>query len=222
MSTVVQVGDIISTRLNFKDILGTVAYNQLHYKVTSIVPTPPAIYAGESMVAFGAQMAEDIFDYFKNQWSLAASIQVGFTGVTVQNIYPAPKSRQITFTAAVSQSGAENVDAMPLQDSPTLVKRTEFGQRWGIGRVFYVGLAENMQNMGNISEDAFGHLAAFGALLDDPLAVVLNGTTFNIKPVLVGAPPVVNGPPRVSDLTSVFPSGNTIKTQRRRRPGNGI
>lgn len=222
MAVVVQVGDIISARLNFRDILNSVAFNQLHYKVVSIMPTPPAVYTGETMTEVGPEFAKALHEYLGPAWQIFASQQVGFEGVTVQNIWPTPKSRQYTFTRNPAYPGNNNVDALPLQDAPTLVKRSPFGQRWGIGRVFVVGLDESQQNMGMLNADAVGVLNDWGALLDDPIAVPVNGVTFNFKPILVGTPPAPGAAPRQSDLVSVTLSGPSLKTQRRRRPGKGI
>jgi hypothetical protein len=222
MSLVVQLNDIMAVRLGFKDLLNNVAYNVLHYRVSAITPTPPAVYQGESITPVANGLASEVFEHLNETWSGLASIQVGFTEVMVQSIHPAPKSRQYYHIPELATSGAVNDDALPLQDTPTLVKRTVLGTRWGIGRMFVVGLPELSNSAGTIVQPYITRLGEFAALLDDPLSININGVVFQFTPVLYGAPEDPDDPPRVTDLVSVALSGNTFKTQRRRRPGKGI
>lgn len=222
MATIVQVGDIFSVRLGFRDVGGNVAYNMLHYKVDVITPTPPAVYTGELTQAIASPLAEAIFDHFKADWAALASQEVAFNEVMVQSIYPTPKSRQYFHIPGVPQDGAINEDALPLQDAPTLVKRTAVGARWGIGRVFVVGLPEGANNVGLITPAYEALLNDFALLFDDPITVIEAGVNYGFKPVLVGQPVPPSVAPRVTDLISVALSGVTFKTQRRRRPGKGI
>ncbi len=222
MALTVNIGDLFRVRLGFRDLGGHVAYNVLHYRVSGISIPPPAVYQGEATFEVANQFAEDVFDHFKAEWAALASVGVGFNEVMVQSIFPLPISRQYYHIPAVAQAGAVNEDPLPLQDTPTLVKRTEVGARWGLGRVFVVGLPEGSNDAGIVSPAYETLLGDFAALFDDDITTIAGGANFTMKPVLVGAPIPGTEEPRVTDILSVALSGNTFKTQRRRRPGKGI
>lgn len=222
MAITLQVGDVLMTRLEFKQNTSGVGYNILHWRVTDVRVTatglPPAV--NPQLAQYAQFIGEEIYDLCNTQWAAAASLQCEFTGVTVQSISPAPRSIPFTFTPVAPTIGLVNSEALPLQDCPTFIKRTDFGQRWGIGRLFFYGLAEADQSNGIILPDAVTRLNNFGGLLDGLVVFAAGDLTVSIRAVIWH-----NGlrdGALVHDVNEIILSDNVIKTQRRRRPGKGI
>lgn len=223
MSIVLKTGDIILSRLEFQNVASGVGYNILHWRVDNVTVTatglPPAV--DPSFGPLSPLIAEEIYDLCNAQWALAASTQATFTGVTVQNIAPAPRSLAITHQPAVPTAGLVVGDMLPSQDAPTILKRTEFGERWGLGRMFFYGLAEADQNQGIMTAGAVIRVNTFAHTIDGPVIFGVDVYTVTLRPVLYHGVDS-GGQPLYSGLLTMELSNNIIKTQRRRRPGKGI
>lgn len=215
MSLTVAVGDLIQVRLNFARIAtGEVAMNVLHYRIASISGVVPPL--PETLAALG----EATYNKFKDLWSPMASNLIQFASVTTQSVFPLPRSVAWTFIPGDITEGAIDGDSLPLQDAPTLLKQTAVGQRWGLGRMFYVGLAESEQNIGVVDVDAAALLNAMAGQLATTTAAIVAGSNVVMQPVLVRGPS--DNPVSVTPITGGRLSDLIIKTQRRRRPGKGI
>jgi hypothetical protein len=214
-------GDVVMTRLNYA--LGTSqAFNVLHYQIANRSGTVPGV------VNTLAAIAERAYDVWSSAWALGASAEVTFTGVSAQNIYPSPRSKLVTYNPAQDTEGVVAGDCLPLQDALTILKDTEYGEKWGLGRIYFVGIPEASQQSGVVNAAAtITGANAMAALVNDQLNVVGNGWTMDLNPVLYHAAtaatptgpatatritPIVNG--RVSDFI--------IKSMKTRRPGKGI
>lgn len=208
------LGDLIQVRLNFELAERfDRAMNVLHYRIATQSGTPPAISAGLS--AIGSAM----YDKWGPLWDQAASDQVRFASVTSQNVFPLPRSVGVTFSPGVPRTGEEVSDPMPLQDAPTLLKTTDIGQRWGLGRLFYCGLAENQQAGGTLAVAALAALQDMALALKDAVSVSAGAWAVTLEPVLVRGPS--DNPVSLTKITGGRLSDPFIKTQRRRRPGKG-
>lgn len=214
--------DVISARLEFKTPDGSVAFNVLHFKFVSATPigggTPP--FSGMDMSIAGPEIAEHLGGIYVEEWQAAAATSVSMTGVTVQNIYPTPKSRQYHYVFGAPQAGELATDALPLQDAPVLVKRTAFGQRWGIGRIFCVGTPEGGQASGILTDAQAALWNDFGEALNEQVEVVAGDYTLLFVPTLPSYDAF--GVPRKLSIDEIVLTDKVIKTQRRRRPGKGI
>ena len=215
MSLTIAAGDILNVRLNYSSsvVIG-VAYNVLHYRVGTSTGTPPSIDTAL------AEVGHQIFNHFATPWALQASQDIRMDGVTVTDVFPLPRSVATTYTPGSPQVGGKAGDALPLQDAPTLLKRTAVGQRWGLGRLFYVGLAESSQHDGLVDLAAQPDLAAMALLLRDTLTITVGGWSATINPVLISGPE--NNPTRITPITGGALSNAIIKSQKRRRPGKGV
>lgn len=228
MAISVEGNDIVTARLEYLNG-SDIAYNVLHYRIVNLTDDtshlPPAIAIPWSALAPAA--AQAVFEYFDGPWATIASQDVVMTGCTVQDVYPAPRSRPFTFLPEANVQGLRVSEALPLQDSLTILKKSEYGMRWGIGRVFVVGLAENSQAGGNISIAARSDLVSYALFFADNIAVDAGDYSFQLQPVLfadvkdpeTGEP---TGAVRTTAITRTAIESWTLKTQRRRRPGKGI
>lgn len=224
MSITVNTGDVLSARLEFRNEDGTVAFNVLHYQVAGIDPVPPnPPYPPGSvfMTEFGPAFANAVFDNLAPGWTPFASNEVTFTGVSVQNLWPASRSVQFHYTAPVPQPGDVDDQALPLQDTPTIIKQTLFGERWGLGRMYVVGIPEVGQQFGSLTPAYATLVNAFAGNVKSPVEVSIGVYVFTLIPILY-ADIGPDDPPRITIVTNMFLSNPVIKTQRRRRPGKGI
>jgi hypothetical protein len=208
-------GDIIMSRLNFQhDGASTVGYNILHYQVGSSAGAPPS-----TGVALSA-MATAIANKFSPLWKPWAGPDSEMVGATCQATFPLPRSVSQTHTFGAPVVGEGVDDSLPLQDAPTLLKTTDYGQRWGIGRLFYFGLAEDYQDNGRVMAGAVAGLGAMAAALADGLVVTSGGWACTLTPVLLSGPS--DNPTRITPITGGRLATTIIRSQRRRRPGKGI
>lgn len=221
MAVNTSVGDTIMARLEFYDG-ESVAYNVLHYKLDSITDDNTGLPVAVTIpwADWGYAFAQEVYGALFTTWQALASEEVTFTGVTVQDILPVPRSTPFTFMPENPTTGNVAGEAMPLQDTPTFLKRTQFGERWGLGRFFFAGISEASQEKGRLMPAWLANAPAFGNALAASIGVQNDGYTFELIPVLLGT--------SEEDLNFMTPiiavqlSNNVIKTQRRRRPGKGI
>jgi hypothetical protein len=221
------VGDILEVRLEFANDVSGVGYNVLHYKVTNVTDVASGLPAAVGIPNDFALpvIGDDLFTAIAAKWKVPAAAECGMTGVTVQSIWPSPRSQPYLYTPGGGPiPGDQASDPLPLQDAPTLLKRTGIGQRWGLGRLFYYGLAENQQNTGEMSPAARTALNDLGAVLKASPVVTVAGYDITIQPGLakLSRDGDIVTLDRWTPITNVVTSNLVIKTQRRRRPGKGI
>lgn len=222
MAVELNVGDIVEVRLNFRDSLATRAFNVLHYRLASVSTTGGGTFDGVDFTEVAGELAEVTFDNLAPVWAAGASNTVLFEGVSVANVFPLPRSAQYHYTPAPPTSGDIVGDALPLQDSPTILKKSAFGARWGIGRVFFVGAAESMQENGLLNDAGATAVQDFANELAETISFVEGPHTYFFAPTLYGPRPGEPDNPRITSIVSIDLSDRVIKTQRRRRPGKGI
>lgn len=221
MANTISVGDIIQARHEFTEGSNK-AFNIWEYEVQAVTDLSTGLPAAVAvpMAPLAATIGQAIYESYKVPWGTLAVENVQYSNVTIQGTSPAPRSRPYTFTPNDPQEGTRVGDPLPLQDSVTFLKRTAYGERWGMGRMFFVGLSEADQSTG-VMTPAWVTLAIAQAqsFMDTILAVDLQYSV-QLKPVLFRgeAAPL----PRVLPLITVELSDGIIKTQRRRRPGKGI
>lgn len=221
MSTTIQIGDVIEARLNFAGAGATRAFNVQHYICSAINPVgvaPP--YVPQPFSDIGDLLALNLYQDYFPAWSVFASDEVDFPSLSVQSVYPLTRSALYSYVSPGPSVGLVNDEALPLQDAPTLVKRTAFGTRWGVGRVFVAGLPEGAQRDGRVLPAAQPALVNFGAVFATPQTIIAGSYSFNFTPILFGPQPI--GAPRTTPVVSCSLIDDVIKTQRRRRPGKGI
>lgn len=222
MAVELNEGDVIQVRLNFEDGQGSKCFNVLHYELATVTVDGGGLFPGEDFAAVANELAENVYDNLAPVWADAAVTDCRFTGVTVSNIYPLPRSASYTYTPDPILSGTVLGEAMPSQDTPTILKRTAFGARWGIGRLFFVGLSESQQEGGQLTGAAVNAIQDFANALAGNISFVETIYTFNFSPILFGRPVPPSTVPRITQVVSIDIADGIIKTQRRRRPGKGI
>lgn len=222
MSVNITLGDIIEVRLEFGALNDdSRLYNVLHYRVDNltVVSTglPPAVAVPYSAMA--PAFAADVFATLSPEWAPTASQDCAFLGVTTQDVHPSPRSRPYTYTAVDPVPGTVTSEMLPAQDCPTILKKTLYGERWGLGRMFLVGTAETGQDTGILNPAAVDAIADFADVLDTVFTST-NGTySARFTPVLFSDADPANV--RINFIDQWVLSDQVIKTQRRRRPGKG-
>lgn len=215
MSLAVASGDIITTRKEFRNtVVNTVAYNITHFRVGSVSGSAP-----DMPTQMGA-IAKALYDLIATAWPAIASQDITFTGVTAWDVFPVPRSVGVHYAPGTPVVGAIASEALPMQDSPTILKRTAVGQRWGLGREFFVGLAESQQADGLLTAGAVTLISLYANEVASPITATSGGWTATLAPVLLSGPE--DNPTRITPILNGQLSNNIIKTQRRRRPGKGI
>jgi len=208
-------------RLNYVSDEGS-AFNVLHYQIAATSGAVPGPFA--TLAAIG-EAAES---QFGSVWAAGASDEVTFLGASVQNVYPAPRSKLVTYTVGSLIPGAINANALPMQDAPTILKDTDFGQRWGLGRLFFPGIPETMAEKGEViaglSRTA---LTTMATRLAQNLDVVEGTWTMTLNPVLYHAATAATDTKpatahRVTRIVSARVPDWTIKSMKTRRRGKGI
>lgn len=218
MSTLLSLNDVLMVRLQMTDFSGNKAFNVLHYQLKDVnngpwTPTPMYDIAG--------LIAEEFFDWFGPAFGLTASNMVSMNAVSVQSMWPAPKSRMYTFTDT-TQAGQGVIvsEPLPMQDAVTILKRGAAGNRSNLGRAFIPGIPENGQNAGVIGGAQRALYDIYKDAFDQVVSVLVGAVTLNFYPVLFHLNPA--GQANIVDIMDAEVSDNIIKTQRRRRPGKGI
>lgn len=172
------------------------------------------------MEQVGGVIAETVMGHVVEEWQATAANTVVMSGASCQHVWPIPKSRRYNYIPPEQAAGTIASDPMPLQDSACLVKRSAFGQRWGIGRLFHVGLPENGQSGGRLNPALVSAINDFGESLEEAISVATPDYTYTLVPVLPAYDAM--GIPRKLQILEVTLTNDIIKTQRRRRPGKGI
>lgn len=220
MGTNFETGNVISARFEYYNGESR-CFNMAHWRLTNVLVTatglPPAVTI--PFVSVAGDFAADLYAMWSTPWASLASIQWSMTGVTVQNIHPAPRSLPVSYVPSGALSGEVVDDALPAQDTATILRKTDFGERWGMGRIFIPGLAENQQNNGVINPAGTGGLTTLANTIQAFASGTVGPYTYQVEPVLFGK---ADGGPRINPIRQHVLSDNVLKTQRRRRPGKGI
>lgn len=221
MSLTTEIGDVVRVRLEY-GFGDTKAYNIHHYRIRDVVNIGTGLPSaqGNPIEVAAPFFAEAFFTNLNFAWNDAASTAVNATGCTVQSIYPSPKSRQYSLLAATPIPGQIPNDPMPLQDTVTALKKTAIGQRWGLGRTFFVGLAETSQVGGKIVASQLLNFQVWAGILGVEQVISDDDFTYTFDPVLYAELPGQD--PRITKVVQAVLSDDILKTQRRRRPGKGI
>lgn len=214
MSLTVAPGDLLAVRFTFTNVATATAMNVLHYRLGSISGTIP------NMTTFLGNVAAAANAGYQSVWKPAANSHVSFVATRAWSVFPLPRSVGVEVVHSPATPGDILGDALPLQDTATILKRTEVGDRSGLGRFFFVGLSEDEQANGVISLDQRLMLDAVALWLGGPLSVTGVGYSAILNPCIVKGPE--DNPVRITNVLSCAVSNNIIKTQRRRRPGKGI
>lgn len=221
MPVTIAPNDVVTVRLEYTlDTESDVAFNVLHYQLASLkihgdpLPSPIAAPVEEVLPT----LAQGLFEAFSGGWKTPASVQVSMTGATAQKVFPTPRSEPFHYVPTEAVPGSVAGEALPLQDSATILKHTGYGQRWGLGRVYFVGLPESGQINGRLEPEEVAAMASFIDLLNDQFLSTNDDWDTQWRPVLF-APTLPT--PRILPLTRTELSNNILKTQRRRRPGKG-
>lgn len=221
MATTLDVGSIIQVKHQFS-VGSDKAFNVWYYQLQSVVPPsgglPPAI--SPTIVEAGSAVATAFYDFYLSKWKPIGSNEVSMDATTIQSVYPSPRSLPITYSGNADENKGNFVgDALPLQDSVTFLKKTAFGQRWGQGRVFIVGIPEAAQDGGVITDAYKGFCTTAATAMAAAVVAPYAGSGYRFIPVLFDGKGLT---PRITPVANVFLSDNVLKTQRRRRPGKGI
>jgi len=221
MATILNTEDVLTVRVEYTSEGNNKAFNILHYSLKDVDVAGGGLFPGESMFDVGPLIAQEFFAALSPTWAETASGDVKMTAVTVQNIWPTPKSRQYTYT--VPDGGLPgNIlgDPLPLQDAVTLIKQGETASRKDLGRVFVPGVSESGQDAGILTAGQVTLYQTMAAAWSNIVPVTSGIYTLNFYPVLFNPAEVPE--PVQRPVMEVVLSDNIIKTQRRRRPGKGI
>lgn len=221
MALSIAEGTILEARLEYRGPANQIAFNILHYAASSVIKTAqPGQQTSVDMVEAGPEIANQIFQTLSGIWQPAASDECQMTGVTVKALYPLPLGRNYTYVPAIPVSGTETTEPLPLQDTVTLVKKTAFAGRREVGRLFFVGLVEGQQSGGIVNPAAVSEINAFGNSLVADLDIATDDFVINLYPCLWHTVP--NEPAVIHRVIECQMGDNRVKSQRRRRVGNGM
>jgi len=207
-------GDVIAVRLNYRveDNLERLM-NILYYQLSNVVGDPPNLTTGLTNIA------ETVYDAFAPIWAPCASEDVSMVNVTVNSIFPTPRSVAVTAASDAGTPGGVVSQALPLQDCPTILKKTDIGARGGMGRMFVVGLPESFQDRGVVTGPALAALNDLAQMVKADINIIGTDWTCDMKPVLKRGPD--DNPVSLTAIRDALVSDPVLKTQRRRRPGKG-
>lgn len=220
MSVTIEVGDVVQIAHTF-EMGDTKAINTLYYKLTNVVDSVTGIPAA---VAIDTKyvlppLAQEMYNLMGTAWAGGSVAGVKLIHTDAQKVIGAPRSEQYRHVPNVQTTGLQLGEALPLQDSVTLLKKTGIGERWGLGRMFVVGIPEASQANGTLTAGGIANLEPLKLFLKSAVTQAEDDYTYTWRPTLfvmrdVGA--------RVTEITHVELSDAIIKTQRRRRPGKGM
>jgi len=214
MSLVPAAGDLLNVQFVFTNVATATAMNVLHYRVGSLTGTIP------NMNTFLGAVSQALATSFSGVWEPTASDQVKFVNVRTTNVFPLPRSVGVNYVFPTAVPGTSEGEALPLQDSITILKRTAVGARWGMGRFYAVGIPETQQANGIISNSNRLLYNTMAGWIGSSQSIAGTGWDVVLNPCLVNGPE--DNPTRITNILSADVSNNIIKTQRRRRPGKGI
>lgn len=214
MALLLTAGDLITTRI-FYAVIGVPerAVNVLHHRVVSVDAAPTT--TREAL----AKIADKMLEQWALRWKGFASENVGILNVSCTNVFPLPRSVTVYSTNALPTIGEVESECLPMQDAVTLLKQTDNGARWGMGRVFVPGIPESQTSAGTLTLDGTASVNDMVTWLKSNVTVTGDGWNAILEPVLLGGPE--DNPIRVTKINGSRLSDATIKTQRRRRPGKG-
>jgi len=208
------VDDLLSVRIGFRVLTQTDrAFNVLHYRIRSLTGAPASLTLGLS------EIAERMYDLWADDWEEAASENVAMQGVTVTSVFPLPRSVAHTYVPIALAEGAVVSDAIPLQDAPTILKKSDYGARWGMGRLFVVGTPESHQQAGILNATGISALAGLIERVKSPVTVSGTGWSCVVDPVLLKGPEDNPGPLNVIHDSRL--SDEVVEAIERRAPGKG-
>lgn len=220
MAVTCEPGDIFMVRFEYSHP-GGAAYNVLWYQMNGLHesgnPLPSAVAAPADEIVPG--LAELAYTAGAIGWKAGASAQVEMVLCSAQKVYTSPRSQLYHHSPEEVTAGDIGGEMLPLQDAPTILKYTGYGERWGLGRLFYVGVPESAQNNGVLTAGEVTNIETFAGFLDNSLSINTDNWDASFKPVLYSH---VGETLRITDIVACHLSDPIIKTQRRRRPGKGI
>jgi len=214
MSLTVAINDLLNVRIVYTNVATATAMNVLHYRVGSLTGTIPSIST------FLTAVAGELATQWRTVWKPCASDQVKLVEVAAYSVFPLPRSTGFHSVFSPAIAGDVISEALPLQDSVTILKRTEVGNRTGLGRLFFVGISEDQQSNGIINAALRTNLDAMATWLLSSPTIPGSGWSAVLNPCLVNGPE--DNPVAIRNVVATQVSNNVIKTQRRRRPGKGI
>jgi len=221
MSVTLPGNSVVTVRHEYR--WGTdVSFNVLHYRAYSMTNSGSGLPVATEPLANVALpgLAAAAYTAWAEAWDDAVSEDVTYTGCTVQKTFPGDRSTPFHYVPEVAAIGASESESLPMQDAVTILKKTDYGQRWGLGRLFLSGLPESFVNGGYITNAEVDALAALLTLIGSDITHTTDGVIYVWRPVVTNVP--TSGYPRVNDITSVALSDRVVKSQKRRRPGKGI
>lgn len=214
MSLTISNGDLLSVKKIFQVTNQANAMNLLHYRILNVSGTAPAVNVGL------AAAANAVYTHFAAAWAATASDQVSLQIVSINSVFPLPRSVAWNYVPSVAETGTRSSQALPAQNSPTVIKRTNYGDRGGIGRVFLVGGAEDAQQDGSIVSTARATYDTYAGKFGQVISVSGSGWGFDMEPVLLKGPE--DNPVRIARVVGTAMASYRFRCQRRRQPGKGI
>ena len=214
MEPVLSNGDLICLRLFFQS--GSridQAMNVLYYRLGGLTGAPTDIYDGLAIAA------ETLYEAWAQDWQDFASEDARMQYASVTRVFPLPRSVTVNHVPAIPVAGLVEGDSLPMQDAVTILKKTNFGTRWGMGRMFVSGIPEANAEEGLITGAGIATLLNLIAQVSTLVVVTGEGYSFTLTPVLLRGPE--DNPVSITDIERGQLSDTIIKTQRRRRPGKG-
>ena len=217
------INSVLTVRVNYQhEAFADAAFNVLHYqlKTATVISSGLPLATVPQIEDVGPGLAQKVAEDFSAAWSVFASEDVGVLGCTAQKVYPGDRSTPYNYLLPGPVTGQVVSQALPMQDCITILKKTGFGQRWGMGRLFVPGIPELNQDGGMIDDTAKSNIN------DNLVQVIPSELTFSVSGISYKVWPVVTNVPtpgfvRINRVTTAELSNTTIKTQRRRRPGKG-
>lgn len=198
-------------------------YNLLHWRCAAITDTATGLPAAVTIpfASVAPEIAEEIYDLGAVAWANAASNLALFTGVTIQDIAPTPKSFAYSYQHSPPTAGAIVSDMLPAQDTVSIKKITALAGRPFLGRMFFYGLPESMCSQGQINDELLVLINIFGGQYDNPVIFTAGAWNIELRPVLYHGTDS-SGVPLYTNIVGFDLTDKTIKSQKRRRPGKGI
>lgn len=199
-----------------------ISFNVLHYQLKSATVVSTGLPLATEPLASDIlpKLAQDVFDSWAAAWAPVASNEVSADGSTAQKTYPGDRSAPYHYSPMAATVGGVNSNVLPMQNAMTILKKTGYGQRWGMGRIFVPGIPESLADKGFVSDTYIADGGDMPTVAAAPFTYTVSGVSYLWKPVVTNVPTA--GTPRVNDVVECEFSNKVIKSQNRRRPGKGI